>query len=125
MSDKTRNIVTWIVSALVGLAFLMAGSMKTFVQPAEAAAQFETFGLPGGMALFIGICEIAGGIGVLIPRLAGLAASGLVIIMVGAVYSHVTHDPVAQAVPALAIGLLCGYVAYARGLPFGSGAATA
>ena len=99
---------------------MLSGSAKVFVDAEAAAEQFQAFGLPAGMAVFIGLCEMTGGIGLLIPRLAGLAASGLVIIMLGAVYSHVTHDPVAMALPALVLGSLCGYVAYSRGLPFGS-----
>ncbi len=100
----------------------MAGSTKVIIQPEDAAEQFQAFGLPAGMATFIGVCEMAGGIGLLIPRLASLTASGLVIIMLGAVYSHVTYTPIAQALPALVLGSLCGYVAYSRGLPFASSA---
>ena len=69
-------------------------------------------------ALFIGACELAGGIGLLIPRLASLAAYGLIIIMCGAVYSHLTHDPPQEAIGALVMGLMCGFVAWRRGVPF-------
>ena len=120
MTDKTSNIIQWVVSGLLAAVFLLAGASKLVLDPTAAAEQFQNFGLPGGMAIFIGLCEIAGAVGLLIPRLAGLAASGLVIIMLGALYSHVTHDPLAKALPPLVISLLCGYLAYARGLPFGS-----
>ena len=123
MTDSTRNIITWIVSGLLSVAFLLAGASKVFIDPAAAAEQFQRFGLPGGMAMFIGACEMAGAIGLVIPKLAGLAASGLVIIMLGAIYSHVSYDPLVNATAPLVIGLLCGYVIYRRGLPFGSTAA--
>lgn len=110
----------WAISGLVGLGFLASGAAKVIIDPDAAAANFEAMGLPAGMAMFIGICEIAGGIGVLIPRLAGLAGAGLVIIMLGAVYTHLVHTPPAQAIPALVLGSLSAYIAYSRGLPFGS-----
>lgn len=123
MEPKTKNIVLWTISGLLAVAFVMAGSFKVIGDPEGAREQFQAFGLPAGMAMFIGLCEMAGGIGLLIRRLAGLAASGLVIIMLGAVYSHVTYTPPAEAAPALILGGLCAFVAYSRGLPFGSRAA--
>jgi uncharacterized membrane protein YphA (DoxX/SURF4 family) len=114
MSEKTRNLVTWIVSGLLGALFVFAGASKLFVDPAAAAAQFEAFGLPPGMAILIGVSELAGGIALLVPRLAGLAAAGLTIIMLGAVYSHATHDPLPQTIPALVVGALCLYVVRVR-----------
>ena len=119
MEAKTKNIVLWVISVLVSVGFLASGAAKVFVDPDTAAANFESMGLPARMAVFIGICEMAGGIGVLIPRLAGLAGAGLVIIMLGAVYTHLVHTPPAQAIPALVLGGLSAYIAYSRGLPFG------
>ena len=118
------NIALWIVSGLLAAGFLASGSFKLFLSPEEAAKNFEHFGYAAGFAIFIALCEMAGAIGLLIPRLAGLAASGLAAIMLGAVYSHATNDPISQAIPALVMGLLCGFVIYGRGLPFlgGSGA---
>ena len=114
MEPKTKNIILWTISGLLAVAYVLAGSNKVIVDPAGTAEQFQAFGLPAGLATFVGVCEVAGGIGLLIPRLASLAASGLVIIMLGAVYSHVTYTPIAQALPALVLGSLCGYVAYSR-----------
>ncbi len=118
MTDKTRNIVVWTMSGLLAAAYMAAGSRKIFFDPEAAAEAFQAFGLPDGMVIFIGACEMAGAIGLLIPRLAGLAASGLVVIMLGAIYSHATHDPIANTLPPLVLGSLCGYVAWSRGLPF-------
>jgi len=54
----------------------------------------------------------------LIPRLAGLAAAGLSIIMIGATYTHVSHREYTHAItPAVLLVLLIA-VAYAR---FGQG----
>jgi uncharacterized membrane protein YphA (DoxX/SURF4 family) len=119
MTDKTRNVITWIVSALLGVGFFLSGAAK-FMQAEAAAESFKNFGLPTGMVPFIGICEIAGGIGVLVPRLAGFAALGLLLIMIGAVYNHLTHDPFSKAIPALVMACMAGYVMTNRGLKLAS-----
>ncbi len=118
MTDKTRNTVVWTISGFLAASYMAAGTRKFFFDPETAAAAFRAFGLPDGMVLFIGACEIAGAIALLIPRLAGLAASGLVIIMLGAIYSHATHDPIVNTLPPLLLGSLCCYVAWSRGFPF-------
>jgi uncharacterized membrane protein YphA (DoxX/SURF4 family) len=58
----------------------------------------------------IAVLEIAGAVGLLIPRLAPFAAAGLIIIMFGAMYTHITHDQgilwnVAYVVVLSAVGL--------------------
>ena len=59
--------------------------------------------------------EIAGAIGLLIPRLCGLAALGLVGVMVGAVIAHLTVLPPAYLAlfPAL-FGVILGLIAWGR-----------
>ena len=71
---------------------------------------FADLGLPGWFGYFIGVCEIAGAIGLYIRRLSGLAAAGLGIIMIGAVYYHVTYDPPQAAIPAIVLLLLSAYI---------------
>jgi uncharacterized membrane protein YphA (DoxX/SURF4 family) len=79
-----------------------------------AKAGFVQMGYAAWFAIFIGICEVLGGIGVLIPRVAGLAAACLSVIMAGAVYTVVSHHLYGQAVvPALAFALLI-FVSYTR-----------
>jgi putative oxidoreductase len=119
MTDKTRNLLLWGVSGAVGVGFIASGIAK-FAMPAEVAKSFAHFGLPTGLAPFIAICEIAGGIGVLIPRLAGFAGLGLMVIMIGAVYSHLSHDPPEKALGALVMGVMAATVMVARGIRLGS-----
>ena len=82
------NLALWIVQALLALLFLFAGGMK-LVLPLEKMA--GPIPLPGLFLRFIGVCEVLGGLGLILPGLVGirtgltpLAAVGLVIIMVGA-----------------------------------------
>ena len=94
MAERSRglNIAIWVVTALLAILYVgLAGLGKLLpFHPGMAAAveQFEHFGYSQAFRILIGVCEVAGGIGLLIPRLATLAAGGLMVIMVGAAYSH-------------------------------------
>jgi uncharacterized membrane protein YphA (DoxX/SURF4 family) len=110
---KSRTLLLWIVSVLGALAYAAAGAAKVLGTP-EMAEGFTHFGLPLWFMTFIGLCEVAGAVGLLLPRLSFWAASGLAIIMVGAVVLHVTYDDVATAVPALVLLVLMGYIAWQR-----------
>ena len=103
----------WALCLLVGAAFVAAG-MGKLADATAAGEAFAHFGLPAWLAVFIGACEVAGGIGLWIPRLSTWAGGGLVIIMLGAAGSHLANDPFADAVPALVLGALCALCAGAR-----------
>jgi uncharacterized membrane protein YphA (DoxX/SURF4 family) len=78
----------WIVQALLALLFLFAGGMKLILPVEEMTAQVP---MPGPFLRFIGIAQVLGAIGLILPGLlrirpglTPLAAAGLVIIMIGA-----------------------------------------
>jgi hypothetical protein len=77
--------------------------------------------LPGLFLKFIGVCEVLGALGLVLPgllrirpKLTPLAAIGLLIIMIGAVVVSIMGPGVGSAMPALVFGLLCAFVAYGR-----------
>lgn len=113
----TRNAALWTVQALLAALFLFAGSLK-LVLPIEAMA--GPVELPGLFLRFIGVCEVLGAIGLILPQLLGirpgltpLAAQGLVVIMCGATAITATAS-VAQAFIPAVVGLLCATVAWGR-----------
>lgn len=91
-------VAFWIVSGLVALVFLAAGTMK-LARPKEALvasglAWTEDFTEPTVKA--IGAAEVLGAIGIVLPALTGIApilspiaASALALVMVGAIVVHV------------------------------------
>lgn len=109
--SKGKTIALWVVSCLVAALFLFAGGTK-LLTPAQTRAAFVSFGYSAWFATFIGICEVLGGIGLLIPRVAALAAGCLSIIMLGAVYTVTSHHLYSQtAMPVVVFVLLisiCG-----------------
>jgi uncharacterized membrane protein YphA (DoxX/SURF4 family) len=105
MSASTRNIIAWILQGLAGLAFIFIGGMKVKDLPATVD-NFVKMGFPGWFGYLIAFGELLGGIGLLIPRTVRLAAAGLIIIMIGAVWVHLTKIPNGAATVAPAAGLL-------------------
>jgi hypothetical protein len=115
------NYVLWIVQGLLALIFLFTGGTK-LILPIEVLT--EQTPLPGLFVRFLGVAEVLGAIGLILPGLlciwpvlTPLAASGLVIIVTGAtVLTLVGVVPVgaAMALIPLVVGLLSALVAYGR-----------
>ena len=115
MSPSTRNIIAWVLQVLLGLFFIFAGFNKLRDLPATIG-MFGNLGLPSVMAYVVGGAELLGGIGLLVPRLTRLAAMGLLIIMIGAVFMHITKIPggIAGGLPALACLVLLAVLLWLR-----------
>lgn len=112
------NVALWVVQGLLAALFLFAGGVK-LVLPAEALA--SPVPLPVMFLRFIGVCEVLGAIGLILPGilhirpgLTPLAASGLVIIMIGAIVVTLMGGMVLAALLPFAAAVLSGFVAYAR-----------
>ncbi len=110
----------WIIQGLLALLFLFAGSMKLIV-PIEMMVAQMPLPLPGLFLRFIGVCEVAGAIGLILPGLlrirpilTPLAACGLLIIMIGATIVTLLGGGGVSALVPLVVGLLCSLVAYGR-----------
>jgi hypothetical protein len=112
------NYALWIVQGLLALLFLFTGGMK-LVLPIEVMTQ--QMPMPGWFLRFIGVAEVLGAIGLILPGLLGirpgltpLAALGLVVIMIGATVVTLAAIGVAPALIPLVVGLLSAFVAYGR-----------
>jgi hypothetical protein len=108
----------WIVQGLLALVFLFAGGMK-LVLPLEALQ--GDMPLPGLFVRFIGVAEVLGALGLILPGLlhirpglTPLAAAGLVLIMIGATVLTLASGAVAPALIPLVVGLLAAFVVYGR-----------
>ena len=112
-----------ILQILIGLAFIASGGMKIFT-PADQLAQQMAWAaaVPAFTIPIIGILEVAGGLGLILPWLTGiqpqlvrLAAMGLTLTMIGALITHIAiGDPFGAMVPPIVLGAISAFIAYGR-----------
>ena len=113
-----KNVTLWVVQGLLASLFLFAGSMK-LVMPIEGMA--GPVALPGLLLRFIGVAEVLGAVGLILPgllrihaELTPVAAAGLVIIMIGATVITAMGGAIAPAAVPFIVGVLAASVAYGR-----------
>jgi len=116
--SKRARVALWTVQVVLALVFLLAGGTKLVMPVAELTKQSP---LPGGFLRFIGVCEVLGALGLILPGLLGirrgltpLAATGLVLIMIGAVVVTLAVGQGVAAVIPLSVGVLAAVVAIGR-----------
>ena len=112
------NIALWIVQLLLALLFLFTGGMKLIMPIEEMTQQLP---MPGWFLRFIGVCEVLGGLGLILPwflrirpGLTPLAAAGLVVIMIGATATTIMTGQITISLVPLVVGILCLFVGYGR-----------
>ena len=117
-SSRTTSGLLWVLQGLLAALFLFAGGFK-LVTP--IAAMTEQVPLPGLFLRFIGLAEVAGALGLILPGLlrirpilTPLAAGGLVIIMSGAVGVTMATAGAAQALMPGVVGVVAASVAVGR-----------
>ena len=115
------KITLWIVQVLLALVFIMSGGMKLFAFD-QFAASAPALADQRGLVTFIGIAELAGAIGLILPRLTGIlpvlttwAAVGLATIMVLATGFHLTRGEFSHAMVTVVLLALAAFVVYGRG----------
>lgn len=112
------NIALWIIQVLLALLFLFAGGIKLILPIEEMTKQMA---MPGLFLRFLGVVEVLGALGLILPglfriktSLTPLAAVGLVIIMIGAIVISAKIGGVSQVPIPLVTAILAGFVAYGR-----------
>jgi uncharacterized membrane protein YphA (DoxX/SURF4 family) len=128
------NVILWILQILLAILFVIAGVPKlilpaNMLQPPSP----DAIAFPVWFLRFIGVCEVLGGLGLVLPAvfkrrqsLIPLAAAGLLIIMIGATVTTVMSGGGVMALIPFVFALLLAFVAYGRsrllplGLPIGN-----
>ncbi len=119
--SKTWHIGLWIAQVLIGGMFLAVGLMKALTPLDELAKNVPLAGEMPGLVRFIGLSELTGGIGLLLPaalrirpRLTTLAAVALGVVMMLAVLYHLSRGEYSATVPGLVLGILSATIAWGR-----------
>lgn len=116
------NIVLWIVQILLAVAFGMFGFSKV-AQPIDGLAGMMPWvtAVPALLVRFIGVAELAGALGLVLPRLTKIqpkltawAAVGLVTVMVLASIFHITRGEFGNIGFNVVLAALAAFVAWGR-----------
>ena len=116
------NIVLWVLQVLAGLAFFATGMSKLLMPLDKLAVRMSWVNaLPPPAVRAIGAIEILGGIGLIVPWLTQilpvltpLAATGLVITMIGATIMHINLKEMNKVAVPLVLGILVLIIAVGR-----------
>lgn len=117
------NTLVWILQGLLAVLFLFSGVMKSTQSEQWLVAHKQTgvAGLPKALIKFIGIIEVVGAFGLILPGwfnqlpiLTPLAAIGFCIIMVLAARKHYQLREPQSVILNVVVFFLCAFVAYAR-----------
>ncbi len=118
MQRKGLNRALWIIQCLLTALFLFTGGFKLLLPAMELQKQST---LPVPFLRFIGVAEVFGGLGLILPGLlrirvwlTPLAAAALVIIMIGATVTTLESGSIGEAVLPTVTGVLLAWIAYAR-----------
>ncbi|MHC2993725.1 membrane protein [Pontibacter sp. HJ8] len=121
-NNKALNITLWIAQVLLAGMFLMSGFMKV-AQPIEQLSQMLPWAseVPAALVRFIGISEVLGGLGLLLPALLRIkpqltvwAALGLVAVMVFASIFHISRGEFSAIGMNLILAAVALFVAWGR-----------
>lgn len=121
-NNKAINIGLWIAQGLLALMFIMAGAMK-LSQPIEALAESLPWvtSVPAALVKFIGISELLGGLGLLLPALLRKkpiltvwAARGLAAVMLLATIFHISRGEYSAIGMTLIIMVIALFIAWGR-----------
>lgn len=112
-TSKKKSIGIWVAIIFLALPMAAAGTAK-LMGVEMLHMSFKVMGLPEWTGYFIGLCEVCGSVGLLIRRISSAAASGLLIIMLGALSFHIIYTPLAEGVAAMVFAVLAIVIMRAR-----------
>lgn len=121
------NVALWVVAGVLAAAFLSAGALKLSQPKATLAAAGQGWveGFPAGQVRAIGALEVTGAVGLILPAvldiapiLVPIAATGLALIMVGAMITQARRNEQAAIGVNVVLATMAVLVAWGRFGPY-------
>ena len=119
---KALHIILWVAQIVLGGMFIMAGVMKSTQPIIDLSKSVPwTANVPLALVRFIGVSELLGGIGLVLPCrvrikpiLTTIAAIGILLIMVFAMVYHIVNGETNVIGINIAFGLVAAFIAWGR-----------
>src|ERR1044072_5757466 len=119
---RLPRAAVWACAMFLAMAFVLAGLSKLLGPSAMRwAARLSNWGYPADARYVIGVFEVLGGLGVLIPRWRRAAAATLVALMIGALLTHAVQAEFPRLIPPLVLGGLALLLVAASARTTGAG----
>lgn len=120
--SKGLNIALWVVQSLLAAMFLMAGANKLFQSIPELSKMLPwVTQVPEGLVRFIGMSELLGSLGILLPSilrikpiLTPIAAIGLAVVMLFAILFHISKGEASAIAMPIVFVAMAVFVAWGR-----------
>jgi len=111
--SRAVSITFVVLRVLVALMFIVASAGPKFFGETYAVQIFTEIGAGQWLRFLVAFFELAGGVGLLVPRLVAPAAIGLVGLMIGAGFTQlVILDAPLFVITPVILGVLCGLIAW-------------
>lgn len=115
------NIILWILQVLLALMFLLHGRLMLYSSTPANTGMVYISAIPTAFRRFVGVAELLAAAGIILPSLTNilpwltpLAATGLVIVMIGAVIFHILRREYPNLVLNFVLLAMAAFVAYGR-----------
>lgn len=115
------NRALWIGQILLGVYFVAIGVMHFIVPDGLPDQMAWMYDLSTGLHVVSGAAEILGGLGLILPAVTGirtqlvpLAATGLALVMVGAIVYHIGRGETQNIFFNVVLIVVLGLIAYGR-----------
>ena len=121
-NNKVLNITLWIVQGLIASLMLMNAYMKLAMPISELSGVYKWTGeLPEKIVRLLGVIDLLGGVGIILPALlkikpslTPLAAVGIILLMISATIFHTSRGESSVITFNIIVILLAGFVAWGR-----------
>jgi putative oxidoreductase len=114
-TSRAAHRTLWVLQILMGVFFVVVSAAPKFVGDPYAVEIFTEIGAGQWFRYVVGAIELAGGIGLMVGRLAGPAAVGLMGLMIGAAYTQaVVLDAPEMVVTPVIFFVLAAVIAWGR-----------
>ena len=120
--SKALDITLWVVQLLLASSMIWAAGLKLFQPTDKLAAMWPWVAqVPAGLLKFTGIVDLLGGLGLILPgllrimpRLTGITAICIIVLMIVAGIFHISRGEASVLGANVAFTVMAAFIAWGR-----------